>query len=134
MRFLAIDLGDKRTGIAAGDDVTGIVSPLQVIQVAPTTLLQEIIKAVNVHKPDVVVVGLPLNADGSDSAAAKKARAFGELLAQRVKLPVHYQDERLTSYAADQAMARSGRTHKDKKNIRDALAAAEILRDYLESR
>jgi RNase H-fold protein (predicted Holliday junction resolvase) len=49
-------------------------------------------------------------------------------------MAVHYQDERLTSFAADQSMARSGRTRKEKKNLRDALAAAEILRDFLDTR
>jgi putative Holliday junction resolvase len=134
MRYLAIDLGDKRTGVAAGDDVTGIITPLQVIAVAPSLLMDELMKAITSHKPDAIVLGLPLNADGSDSPAAKKTRAFGETLAQRATLPVHYQDERLTSYAADQTMARTGRTRKDKKELRDALAAAEILRDFLDSR
>lgn len=134
MRYLAIDLGDKRTGVAAGDDVTRIITPLQVIAVAPTLRMDELLKAIASHKPDAIVLGLPLNADGSDSPAAKKSRAFGATLAQRANLPVHFQDERLTSYAADQSMARSGRTRKDKKEIRDALAAAEILRDFLDSR
>jgi putative Holliday junction resolvase len=134
VRYLSIDLGDKRTGIAAGDDVTGIITPLQVIAVAPTQLMDELLKVIASHKPDTIVLGLPLNADGSDSPAAKKARSFGEALAQRADLPLHFQDERLTSYAADQAMNKTGRTHKAKKELRDALAAAEILRDYLDSK
>lgn len=132
MRYLAIDLGDKRTGIAAGDDVTGIVTPLQVIEVAPALLLDELLKVIVSHKPDAIVLGVPLNMDGTDGAAAKKARAFGATLSQKANVPMHYQDERLTSYAADQAMSQSGRTHKRKKELRDALAAAEILRDFLD--
>ena len=134
LRYLSIDLGDKRTGIAAGDDVTGIITPLQVLAVAHTQVMDELLKVIAAHKPDAIVLGLPLNADGSDSPAAKKARLFGEALAHRAALPLHFQDERLTSYAADQSMAQSGRTHKRKKELRDALAAGEILRDYLDSK
>jgi len=134
MRYLAIDLGDKRTGIAAGDDITGVITPLEVITVAPTLLLDELLKSITTHKPDAIVLGVPLNMDGSEGGPAKKAREFGATLSQRVGVPVHFQDERLTSYAADQAMSQTGRTHKRKKELRDALAAAEILRDYLESR
>lgn len=134
MRYLAIDLGDKRTGIAAGDDITGIITPLEVITVAPTLLADEMLKAIASHKPDAIVLGVPLNMDGSEGTPAKKAREFGVTLSQRAGLPVLFQDERLSSYAADQAMSQTGRTHKAKKELRDALAAAEILRDYLESR
>lgn len=133
MRYLAIDLGEKRTGIAAGDDVTGVITPMQVVDVSPALLLDELSKVIASHKPDAIVLGVPLNMDGTDGAAAKKARAFGATLSQRATIPIHYQDERLTSYAADQAMSQSGRTHKRKKELRDALAAAEILRDYLDA-
>ena len=55
-------------------------------------------------------------------------------MGERTDRPIHYQDERLTSYAAEQQLAGSGRTHQEKKEIRDALAAAEILRDFLQQR
>lgn len=134
MRFLAIDLGDKRTGIAAGDDLTGIITPLQTIATAPHLRLEELMKVVTSHKPDAIILGVPLNMDGSEGPAAKVARAFGDALSKRANLPVHCHDERLTSFAADQAMNQTGRTHKRKKQLRDALAAAEILRDFLDSR
>ena len=134
MRFLAFDLGEKRTGVAAGDDVTGIVSPLHVIEVAPQLRMEELLKVIASHKPEMIVLGVPLNMDDSEGPAAKAARVFGAELASRAGVPVRFQDERLTSYAADQAMAQSGRTHKRKKELRDALAATEILRDYLDAR
>lgn len=133
MRYLSIDLGVKRTGVAAGDDVTGIVTPLQVVQTASHLLQDELMKVIVAHKPDALIIGVPVNMDDSEGPAAKAARAFGEELARRANLPVYCQDERLTSYAADQAMSRTGRTHKRKKELRDALAAAEILRDYLDA-
>ncbi len=133
MRFLAIDLGDKRTGLAIGDDETRIASPLTVIEVARgEALIDAIADSIKEHAPDEIVIGLPLNMDGTEGEQTKLVRAFGEQLRTRCGLELHYHDERLTSFAADQQMAGSGRTHKQKKRLRDALAAAEILRDFLD--
>lgn len=135
MRYLAVDLGAKRTGLAAGDDVTRLVQPVEVLQVPRgPALMDALAKAVDRHGPDAIVVGMPLNMDGSEGAAAKDVRAFAADLAARTRLPVHLQDERLTSFEADARMAQSGRTHKQKKELRDALAAAAILEDWLDAR
>ena len=134
MRYLAIDLGDKRTGLATGDDDTKLVSPVGVLEIPRgEALVDAIVKAVLEHEPGAIVIGLPLNMDDTEGDRAKIAREFASDIKTRCELPVHLQDERLTSYAADQRMAGSGRTHKQKKQIRDALAAAEILRDFLDS-
>jgi putative Holliday junction resolvase len=77
------------------------------------------------------VVGLPLNMDGTEGGSARSVREFGALIAERTRLPVHYQDERLTSFEADERMARSGRTHREKRELRDALAACAILEGFL---
>jgi putative Holliday junction resolvase len=80
------------------------------------------------------VVGLPLNMDGTEGPRARVVRAFAERLRTRTGRSLHYQDERLTSAEADWAMSRTGMTHQQKKERRDALAAAAILRDFLEAR
>ncbi len=135
MRYLAVDLGDKRTGLAVGDDFTGFVSPAAVVVMARgEALVDAVVEKIAEHDADAVVVGLPLNMDGTEGDRAKIAREFGEALAAKTGKAVHYQDERLTSFAADQHMAQSGRTHKQKKELRDALAAAEILKDFLDER
>jgi putative Holliday junction resolvase len=135
LRYLAIDLGTVRTGIAVGDDVTHIVTPVDVLEVARlssnTRLVDAIIKAIERHAPGAVVIGLPINMDGTEGPAAAAARAFGAALAQKTGLVVHYQDERLTSFAAEQQVAGTGRTRKEKRELIDALAAAHILRDFL---
>ncbi len=132
MRYLAIDLGDKRTGIAVGDDETGIASPVAGLPIAPgPALVRTILRAIEEHAPDALVLGLPLNMDGSEGTRARRTRAFGAELEAVIDRPLFYQDERLTSYAAEQRLAGSGRTHKQKKKARDALAAAEILEDFL---
>ena len=131
MRVLALDIGDKRTGVAVGDTGTRIVSPVAGLEAAGDALVEAVRRLIAEHAPDVIVIGLPLNMDGTEGDRAKIVRAVGErLAAAAADLPVHYQDERLTTFAADQAMARSGLTRGDKKKRRDALAAVEILRDY----
>jgi putative Holliday junction resolvase len=136
VRYLAIDLGDRRTGLASGDDESGIVSAVGVLELPMKPgdgLLAGLVAAAKDHEPDELVVGLPYNMDGSEGPRAKLVRVFVERLTARIDLPVRYQDERLTSVQADWEMARSGMTHKQKKQKRDALAAAAILRDYLAS-
>jgi len=136
LRYLAIDLGDKRTGIAIGDDVTGIVTPHEVLNVPikPTheRLLGAIAKCIDEFGPDALVMGLPLNMDGTESAQCKSVREFGEALQAHSRLEIHYQDERLSSVDAEWTLDGSGKTHGQKKALRDALAAAVILRDFLE--
>ena len=133
MRYLAIDLGEKRTGLAVGDDVTGVASPASVIETADTTeRMRQILNAIEEHGPGAIVVGLPLNMDGSVGPAGKRAESFAKELGERVNLPIHLADERLSSDAANEQMARTGLTHRGKKRRRDALAAAVILRDFLE--
>lgn len=132
MRYMAIDLGEKRTGLAVGDDVTGIASPVGLIQTSGVQeRFNQLARAIEEHGPDALVLGVPLNMDGSDSPGVTKAKAFGEELTRRFGLPVHLFDERLTSVQADEQMARSGLTHGQKKARRDALAAAAILRGFL---
>ncbi|TVQ30454.1 MAG: Holliday junction resolvase RuvX [Phycisphaeraceae bacterium] len=137
MRFLAIDLGDKRTGLAHGDDESGLVSPGRQIEkpINPgAELLDAIANAIDDYGPDALVVGLPLNMDGTEGPRAKLVRAFAARISERTNLPIHFQDERLTTASADWTMARSGMTRKQKKARRDALAAAAILRDFLDQR
>ena len=135
MIYLGINLGDKRTGLAVGDDASGVISPIGVVEAAADDeLAQAIVKAIQHHASDAVVLGLPLNMDGTEGDRAKRTRDFGTQLGALTDRPIHYQDERLTSFAADARLARSGRTHKQKKAIRDALAAAEMLGDYLKKK
>lgn len=132
MRYLAIDPGGKRTGLALGDDVSRLASPLEVIETgSPVERMRRIRKVVDQEQPDALVLGLPLNMDGTEGPAAKGARAFAEELRSETGLEVHLADERLTSAKADEQMARTGLTHKQKKQLRDALAAAALLQDFL---
>ncbi len=118
-----------------GDDAFGTVTPLTAVQQPiGEQLIGAIERAVREHGTDAVVIGLAVNMDGTEGDRAKLARTFAGELAEALNLPVHLQDERLTSYAADQLMARTDLTHKQKKARRDSLAAATILQDYFRAR
>ncbi|RLS65961.1 MAG: Holliday junction resolvase RuvX [Planctomycetota bacterium] len=136
MRYLCIDLGDKRTGFACGDDVLFLVQPLLVAE-APSREAQLVtsLKMIEEYGPDRVVLGMPFNMDGSEGPRAKLTREFGDALLQRLpprtRVTLVYQDERLSSFAAEEKLNRTGRTHGEKKALRDALAACAILEDFL---
>ncbi|MBX3383718.1 MAG: Holliday junction resolvase RuvX [Phycisphaeraceae bacterium] len=140
MRYLALDLGDKRTGVAMGDAITRLVTPLRVIE-APLasengqTLLRQIVlaavEAFGERDPGELVMGLPLNMDGTEGPRAKLTRAFAQRIEQATGRKVHLVDERLTSVEAEWALSQRGLTHKEKKMRRDSQAAAAILRDFL---
>jgi len=133
-RYLAVDLGDRRTGTASGDDQTGFVSPGDVLEVPiGPRLVERLVRSAEEADAGEIVLGLPVNMDGSEGQRAKLSRTFAAELATATGRPVHLQDERLTSFAAEGHLARTGRTHREKKKRRDALAAAELLRDFLES-
>ena len=129
---MAVDVGGKRTGLAVGDTLTRMAMPVGVLHVPKgPDLMKALLEAVKVHGPDAIVVGLPLNMDGSEGGSAKEVRVFAAELQSGTGLAVHLQDERLTTFDADQRMAQSGRTHGQKKELRDALAAAVVLQDFL---
>lgn len=141
MRYLGIDLGDKRTGLALGDDVTRMASPLKLIEQPfdppdgarlHARISAEALEELGSTPDDsALVLGLPLNADGTESPRSKQARAFAAKLHAETGRAVHLFDERRTSLAADARLARSGMTHKQKKLRRDAIAAAELLKAFL---
>ena len=134
MMYLAIDRGGKRTGLAVGDDVLKLASPLDVIHTASEDeLLRQIGVIIKEQMPDALVLGLPLNMDDSEGPSAKGARAFADKLKAHTGKTVHLVDERLSSYYADQQMSQTGLTHGQKKARRDALAAANILQAFLDA-
>ena len=139
MRYLCVDLGDQRTGLAVGDEATGIVSPAGVLEVPRSqlnggALRAAIARAVAQHGPRALVVGLPMNMDGTEGPRAKMVRQFAADLGRESGLEVFLHDERLSTAQADWTMARSGLTHGQKKARRDAVAAAAILTDFLTAR
>lgn len=146
MRYLAIDYGTKRTGLAICDKAETIASPLAVIE-EPKKLLEKIAALVETEDIEAIVLGLPLNMDDSIGPQAEIVFQFAERLKKLVDVPIHLQDERLTSFGAEQRSfpaeftknsrrsakkSRNG-TPKKKKHL-DAVAAAEILQAFLQQK
>ena len=132
LRLLAIDIGGKRTGFAIGDTELSMVQPLEVaVHANEQELFGAIERVCKEHRPEEIVIGLPLNMDDSEGPAAKQMRVMADKVSVTTGLTVHLHDERLTSFEANSRMAQSGRTHAEKKRIRDAIAAAALLEDYL---
>lgn len=134
MRFLCVDLGDKRTGLAVGDDELNMAHPIGVLDIPRgQALVDAVVEAIDEHAVDELVIGLPLNMDGTSGNRVQMTMEFGNQVSNVVNIAIHYQDERLTSAAAEEQLAGSGKTHNQKKQARDALAATEILKDFLSS-
>lgn len=131
-RFLGFDVGERFLGIAVGSRHTRLAEPLTTLHVARQTPdWQALDRLVSEWKPDGLVVGLPLNMDGSPNRMTRLARAFGEQLGERYNLPVHMVDERLSTRAAVDSLIEAGvpvRRHRQKV---DRLAAQTILQAFL---
>ena len=132
MRYLAIDYGSKRTGLAICDEGETISSPLQALKTGKI-LIDEIVAIITEQNVAAVVIGLPLNMDDTEGPAAKSVRDFGAELKSCLDLPVHFHDERLSSFDAEQKLA-GQMTRKKKKARLDAIAAAAILQSFLDSK
>lgn len=139
MGFLGIDYGEKRIGLAYGDEL-GVATPLPAaVQAEFDQRLEFISRAIEQRKIRELVVGYPYNMDGSIGFKAREVDAFILELEQRFSLPVHRIDERLTSHAVEQSLRGSRRYRRDPRSVRaegtiDSQAAALILQDFLNQR
>ncbi|MHC4758140.1 MAG: Holliday junction resolvase RuvX [Planctomycetota bacterium] len=133
MRYLAIDYGNKRTGLAVCDASETITSPLTVIN-SNKNLIEKICQTVEKEDIKAIVLGLPLNMDNSKGPQARRTIAFSKELELQIDIPIHFQDERLSSFTAREKLAEAELTKKKKKKRLDAVAAAQILEAFLENK
>jgi putative Holliday junction resolvase len=136
IRALGIDPGSKRIGIAVSDRSGTIASPLLVLQRSRSRQhdLAEIARIAGDEEADVIVIGLPLNMDGSMSRAAKAATSDARRLATLVDVPVEMHDERLTTVSADRSMLDAGMNAVARREVVDKVAAAIMLQSWLDAR
>ena len=133
--LLAFDFGHRRIGVAVGQTLTGSASALTVVSAANKPDWQAISLIIGEWKPVAIVVGLPLANDGSESEMSKDARRFGRQLEGRYGIPVFYEDERLTSFSAEQRFVESrgqGSLRRKDAALKDAMAAQLILESWLQ--
>jgi putative Holliday junction resolvase len=133
MRLLGLDLGKKRIGVAAADDRTQIAVPLTTIE-ANGDSVGAIISLAQEQNADELVVGLPLTMAGAIGPQAKVTMQVVDALRQRIALPVHTWDERLTTAQASRTSAGRRRSRRNPAASRDAIAAAILLQGFLDSR
>ena len=121
--------------VVAASTLLGTVHPVGFLEAEPRETLLRNLKALAQDRDCTgIVVGLPLNMDGSEGPAARAARELGARIAQATGLPVDFSDERLTSHAAEVALGPMELTRKKKKGRTDAVAAALLLQSYLSER
>jgi putative Holliday junction resolvase len=134
LRCLGIDYGTRRIGLAFGDEL-GVATPLPALTGADPskrwTALTEVVKRRRITE---IVLGHPLNMDGTSGAKAKEVEAFAERLRNDFGLPVHLSDERLTSYEAEETLPPARLRALRASGLVDSRAAAILLRDYLGER
>jgi putative holliday junction resolvase len=131
MRYLGIDYGNRRTGVAICDARETIASPLAVL-VGQKDLIGRIVRILKKEEVEAIVLGLPLNMDDSEGPQARIVREFASKLQTQISLPIHFQDERLSSFAASEKLDEIGLSWEAKRDRIDALAAAEILQAFLD--
>jgi len=149
MQILGIDYGRARIGVAIADSETALARPLDTLErINRNEDMRRLREIARANSAKLLVVGLPLRLDGTRGDMADEAARFAQRLRRQIGLPVEIVDERLTSWEAERLLdelggriTRKAREHADKKkgrregkNTTDAIAAAVILKDYLEQK
>lgn len=131
-RILGLDVGDVRIGIAVSDPSRLIATPVEVLRrVGWGPDCRRILELCAQYETDEILSGLPLNMDGSEGFQAAKVREFCAQLTKR-GLKVFFQDERLSTVTAEEALLEGGLHRKERKKTVDSVAAAVILRQWLD--
>lgn len=137
MRWLSIDHGTKKIGLAFSDELEILASPFEVWPVPAQgegLLIDRLARLCKEEGVQALCVGLPRHKDGAESATAPAARAFGEGLSARTGLPLRFADEHLSSAEGDRLLRERGVKPEKRKALLDAAAAAVILQDLLSLR
>ena len=135
-RYLGIDYGTKRIGLAISDPDGRMASPLSIVPARSDLQgnARAVMAAAEGYEADEIVVGLPTNMDDTEGPQAKLTREFGRALGRVSGLPVHYWDERLSTFAADALIRPAEMTRMQRRRRRDAVAAQLILQAFLDAR
>lgn len=132
--LMGFDFGTKSIGVATGQEITGSASPLTSLRandgIPDWTQIEKILKE---WQPDLLIVGLPLNMDGTEQEMTQRARKFGQRLHGRFGFQVEYKDERLTTTDAKARLFEHGGYRALGKSRVDAVSAQLILESWMES-
>lgn len=130
-RLLAIDYGEKRTGLALSDPSGTLASALDVVE-GEQALWDSLERLVREKEVERIVLGLPLNMDGSVGPKAREVLAFKARLEARVNVPVETWDERLTTVQAERSLRAGGASGRQRVRRLDKVAAQILLQSFLD--
>lgn len=135
MKIMSVDYGDVRTGIAFCDKNEVLASSYAVIKedYLPK-LINKILDIVIKEKPELIVIGLPKNMDGSYGFRSEKCIQLKEEIEKNVDIPVDFEDERLTTVIAHDILSANNVRGKKRKAVVDAVSAVVILQSYIDKR
>ena len=132
-RLLGLDVGTKTIGLALSDVTRSIATPYHTVRRTKFTEDANVIQeAVNEHQVGALVIGLPINLDGSEWPRAQSTRAFASNLAARIEVPMVFWDERLSTAAVERHLLEAGASRKRRAQVIDRMAAAYILQGALD--
>ncbi len=135
MRILAIDYGDKRIGLAISDALKITSQPLKTIQNQDDIqVLEEIQAIIKEYNISLIVLGLPLNMDGSEGFRVEATKDFKKVLEKEFAIPIVLEDERLSTAEVEKVLLSGDVSRAKRKETRDKLAASIILRKFLNKR
>ncbi|MGN0567445.1 MAG: Holliday junction resolvase RuvX [Acutalibacteraceae bacterium] len=135
MIILSVDYGDARTGIAVCDRTELLASPVTVIsETDRDTLLKKIADIALEQRAELIVVGLPVNMDGTHGSRAQACEDFAQALTELCSIPTVMRDERLTTVSAHNVLNATNTRGKKRKAVVDAVSAVMILQDYIDYR
>ena len=129
--LLGLDPGERRIGVALAVAGSALAVPLTVLE-RDDGWLDQLAGLASAHRAAAVVVGLPLSLRGAEGPSAQRARAVALEVGERLGIPVHLVDERLSTLAADRALAAAGAGGRQRRRSVDRSAAAVILQGYLD--
>jgi putative holliday junction resolvase len=132
-RLLGFDLGEKTIGLALSDTLLTVATPLETLKRSKFSVDAPLVEAIIAkHSVGGLVIGLPLNMDGSEGPSAQSARAFGRNFAARSALPILFHDERLSTAAVTRTLLDADASRKRRGEVVDKMAAAYILQGVLD--
>jgi putative pre-16S rRNA nuclease len=132
-RLLGLDVGSKTIGMALSDVTRSVATPYHTVR--RTKFTEDVVAieaAIAEHGVGAVVIGLPLNLDGSEGPRAQSTRAFGRNLAARIAVPILFWDERLSTAAVERHLIEADASRKRRAEVIDRMAAAYILQGALD--
>ena len=134
MRVIALDIGEKRIGVAAGDTASGIATPVCVLPAAEVTGRSRTwLSVLADEEPEMLVCGLPLTLSGGEGPQAARVREMAGEIAQAADLPLEFADERLSSSEAKRVLREQGLSERQMRGRLDSVAASLTLESWLAS-